>query len=179
MAITDPLREQVVDAAIRVLLKGGSQALNTAAIAREAGLKQSTPVLQQLGIDGIVDGIVGRVAHTWESAVDRALIGVDLTGDQWIEPLLGAVFDAANANRHVTDALPGRSTAMLDYVGTRLSRVLDGLGSRRSAFLMNGLRGALDREIHAPRPNRDAFIADVGPLVKACLDGGRTWANGN
>lgn len=175
MAITDPLREQVVDAAMRVLLKGGSRALNVAAVAREAGLKQSTPVLTQLGLDGIVDGVVGRVAQTWESAVDRALIGVDLTSDAWIEPLLGAIFDAAMANRDITDALPGRSVAMLDYVGTRLSKVLDGLGSRRSAFLMNGLRGALDREIHAPRPNRDAFIADVGPLVHACLDGGRTW----
>ena len=181
----DVRREQILDAAERVLVERGLAATTMADVAEAAAVAKGTVYLYFRSKAELLAGLRARYFERFAAmlgdppAEDRAGPGVAAR----VERLVAASYDFALANHalhHVlfhqagfgeADAFARARAVMADLVvAARASGELTVADPERAAdFLRHGLHGVLVRAIHRPRPPRRQLVAGVTGLICQAL----------
>jgi len=161
----DVRRDQLLDAAERVLLEQGLRAMTVADVAQAAGVAKGTMYLYFRSKDELIAGLRARYFERYNAAIDAA---TPSNARERLRVLIVALFDVGVAHHelhHVLFHEAGFSEADA-FAGVR-DRVLDTLAEGEAngefafadrklaaSFLLHGVHGALVEVLHEHRPAR-------------------------
>jgi TetR/AcrR family transcriptional repressor of nem operon len=184
----DVRREQLLDAAERVLLQRGLAAATMADVAEAAAVAKGTVYLYYPSKAELLAGLRDRFFERFVATLDdgAAPRGTRPTWAARVQRLVAAAYDFALANHELYHVLFHHAGFGEDHAFGRaraaIAELVEGgvaAGEFRLAdpalatdFLLHALHGTLAAASHQPRSQRQRFVEGVGELARRALGAG-------
>jgi TetR/AcrR family transcriptional repressor of nem operon len=177
-------REQILDAAERVLLERGLATTTVADVAETAGVAKGTVYLYFESKDAILSGLRARYLERFADAVTQPRARSTASElDHFVEGLFD--FSVANSGLHhllfheagfsEDDAFASTRTMVADLIAAGCDRGDFQVSDPELAtdFVFHGVHGALTTALHGARPSRRRFVDHTTALVRGALGADR------
>jgi TetR/AcrR family transcriptional regulator, transcriptional repressor for nem operon len=182
----DVRREQLLDAAERVLLQRGLAAATMADVAEAASVAKGTVYLYYPSKDELLAGLRTRFFERFAATLDDRAASRTTTPPTYaarVQRLVAAAYDFALANHelhhllfHHTgfgehDAFARARAAIAELVegGAAAGEFHVADPALATEFLLHALHGTLATAMHRPRPQRRRFVDGVSELARRAL----------
>jgi TetR/AcrR family transcriptional repressor of nem operon len=185
----DVRREQLLDAAERVLLQRGLAAATMADVAEAASVAKGTVYLYYPSKDELLAGLRARYFERFAATLDDRAVARAGTGPSYaarVQRLVAAAYDFALANHELHHLLFhhagfGEDDAFARARGAVAELVEGGAAAGEFHladpalaidFLLHALHGTLAAAVHRPRSQRRRFVEGVSELARRALGAG-------
>jgi TetR/AcrR family transcriptional regulator, transcriptional repressor for nem operon len=182
----DVRREQLLDAAERVLLQRGLAAATMADVAEAASVAKGTVYLYYQSKDELLAGLRARYFERFAATLDDRAASRAATPPTYaarVQRLVAAAYDFALANHELHHLLFHRAGFGEDDAYTRARAAVAELVEEGAAagefhladpvlatdFLLHALHGTLAMAVHRPRSQRRRFVEGVSELARRAL----------
>jgi TetR/AcrR family transcriptional regulator, transcriptional repressor for nem operon len=182
----DVRREQLLDAAERVLLQRGLAAATMADVAEAAAVAKGTVYLYYPSKAELLAALRDRYFERFVATLDDRAASPAGTRPSWaarVQRLVAATYDFALANHELYHVLFHHAGYGEDHAFGRaraaIAELVEGgvaAGEFRLAdpalatdFLLHALHGTLAAASHQPRPQRQRFVEGVSELARRAL----------